>query len=247
MKTSTLKNLLLFLKDNERIEEELNFKDKVTLLIKLYGYLILFSLVYNIILSVVINVFNLFSDNVASSNSTSLNLGLYIVIILLIAPIHEELMFRLFLIKFEAKKFLISSSLLLSYITYWAIKEILPVIEIFNNQIVYYGYLLIFYIIFHFILYLIIKQKQIAFLKYIWNKNFVVFFYLTSILFTLLHLKHNLSDFSLIVQYLRLIPIFLFSLCLGYLRINLGFMYALVFHILFNIPSIITIIWVSLR
>lgn len=246
METSILNNLILFLKNKERIEIELSLKDKIMLMLKLCGYLILFSLLFNIILSVVIDAFNLVSEPIAP-NSTSISLSFYIIIVLLIAPIHEELMFRLFLIRFEVRKFLISSSLLLSYITYWAINKTLPIPNNLNNQIVYYGYLLVFYIIFHLILYLFINQKQISFLEYVWNKYFLVVFYSVSILFTLLHLKHNMSDFSLIVQYLRLVPVFLFSLCLGYLRINLGLMYSLGFHILFNIPSIITIVWVNFR
>ncbi len=240
MGNSVLNYFLAFLTKNERIEEGMSLRDKIIFTLKLYFYLIFLSYFFTLIITGLANLFNLYEISAKSESTSSFpSKIIYLVVLLIIVPIHEELMFRLFLTRFEKRKFFVSISLIFSSVLYWSIYKILIFPYWIDKQLMHYIYLFFFYALFHLLFYLLSSNlRNIKFFEGIWNKKYLLIFYLVSIIFTLLHFKNTApGNFAMIIRVLYLIPMFLFSLSLGFIRENFGIIYAILFHMLFNLPS----------
>lgn len=86
-------------------------------------------------------------------------------------------------------------------------------------------------LVFHFFDFL---TKQRA--KTFWNKHFKIFFYFSAILFALVHLSNfsNTNTLFYILAPLIILPQFIGGLTLGYIRLKLGFFWAILQHGLYN-------------
>jgi len=163
-----------------------------------------------------------------------------------VGPIYEELSYRYFLTKFEKRKFIISSSLLLSYFLFILIKSGLFYFEGVSYLCHYYGYLFAFGVIFYISLNLIIRNNILLTIRNIWDKYFYIIFYIVSFLFVINHLIESMySSLIIEVRYMMLIPLLIYSLMVGFVRIKLNFTCAILFHILFNLPSVIIKLFVA--
>ena len=234
MSISAFDNLILFLKNGELIKESLSTGDKIIIVIKLYLYLILFSFLINLITIPL-------DYNLVPTNGVNrvVDVRLYLVFALyFIIPVYEEITFRLFLTKFEKRKFIISLSLLVSYVVYWLISNYLPYLHDGNKQLIQYAYLVLFALFNGGIFFLLTKKVSFKMISRVWNNNFLIIFYSVSFLFTMLHFKTELITTSGILgEIIYLTPLLIFSFILGFLRTNFGITYAILFHLFFNLPS----------
>lgn len=230
MNISILNKFVLFLRDLELFDESLTFGNKVIIVVKLYLYLILFSCLINFLTVFIENDSVLLSEIVQNSDKNIF----FVFLLYVVVPIYEELMFRLFLTRFDKRKFIISISLLFSYALYWFFYGLGINLNIYKDPIMHYVYLILFAMFLFVIISYVIAKVDIKRLSSIWNKYFIWVFYLVSITFTLLHYKNS---GGLVADFFYLLPLFLFSLMLGFIRINLGIMYSIFFHLLFNLPN----------
>ena len=86
-------------------------------------------------------------------------------------------------------------------------------------------------LLFHFADYLT-KNKALPF----WNKNFKFFFYLSAVLFGLMHLTNysNTNTLFYVLAPLIILPQFIGGISLGYIRLRLGFFWGVLQHGLYN-------------
>jgi len=241
-----LNDFIFFLRNINISARYITIKDKVRVITELYINLLKISFIF-IILStivVVINKSEVFIDTdklVRVSSKT-----LYAFLVLIVGPIYEELSYRYFLTKFEKRKFIISSSLLLSYFLFILIKSGLFYFEGVSYLCHYYGYLFAFGVIFYISLNLIIRNNILLTIRNIWDKYFYIIFYIVSFLFVINHLIESMySSLIIEVRYMMLIPLLIYSLMVGFVRIKLNFTCAILFHILFNLPSVIIKLFVA--
>jgi len=234
MHISAFDKLTLFLRKGELIKESLSTGDKIIIVIKLYLYLILFSFLINLI-TIPLDYNPLPTNGVNQVK----DVGLFLVFALyFIIPVYEEITFRLFLTKFEKRKFIISLSLLLSYLIYWLISNHLPYLHYNNKQLIQYAYLVLLALLNVGIFFFLTKKVPLKKISRVWNNNFLVIFYSVSFLFTMLHFRTELIPTSGILgEIIYLTPLLIFSFILGFLRANFGITYAILFHLFFNLPS----------
>lgn len=145
----------------------------------------------------------------------------YSLLIILIFPLIEELIFRLPL-NLKINNIFISI-LGLNLLTIY-----------FNILLTILFYLIIFY--------LFIKKRQVfSKISLLIKKKYGYYYYFLCLLFSFLHI-FNFYDSIPIKLHLVLpfyvMPQFLFALFSGYLRLRNGFLFSLLFHYLFNLPFI---------
>jgi len=144
---------------------------------------------------------------------------------ILFAPFVEELLFRLIL-RINKKNLIILNISVLVLLIFFIIKRE-------PTRIVFYSLLTICLSI----CLIYIKQCKSLFIKY-----FNIIFYIIAGLFGLLHIYNylgiNLSNF--ILTPLFAIPQFVLGLILGYIRVNNGFIYAVLFHFLMNLSLLVS-------
>ncbi|MBP8766273.1 MAG: CPBP family intramembrane metalloprotease [Ferruginibacter sp.] len=234
MSISAFDKLILFLRKGELIKESLSTGDKIIIAIRLYLYLILFSFLINLI-TLALDYNPLPESDIKQVG----NVSAYLVFALyFIVPVYEEITFRLFLTKFKKSTFIISLSLLVSYTIYWLTSNNLPFLSDSNSLLMRYAYLVLFASLIGIIFFLLAKKINLKKISRIWNDNYLIIFYSISLLFVMLHFKTELIAISGIIgEVIYLIPILIFSLILGFLRANFGIVYAIFFHLLFNLPS----------
>lgn len=233
-------DFLFFLKNTNVSVRCLTLKDRVKVISELYYNLIKATLVIIIISTVIV----LFTKSEAFIETTKVvrinNKILYAFLILVVGPIYEEFSYRYFLTKFEKKKFIISSSLILSYYLFVLIKSRLFYIDGVNYLFHYYGYLFIFGMMFYLLLNLVINNNFLLKIRNIWEKHFNIIFYTVSFLFVCNYLIESMFSYLTIeIRCFMLVPLFLYSLMVGYIRIKLNFTYVVIFNILFHLPGVI--------
>jgi hypothetical protein len=230
------------LKSYQVIDGEMSSNKKLYIFLKLYLFVYLVSLAF----SILINIFNeLFYNqlNVNSYDSFTGNVEKYLILlaILFFSPLYEELAFRLWLGKLNFKYFKISFSLLCGLISVKSIRLLID-FNIFNFPTFDTYFLLIIFFGLYYTLYSFIFNEKIKNeLMYFWKFFFKSIYFINAIIFTFLHYNSfsGILYFNSFFQYTYLIPVFILSLTLGFLRINFGFKYCLFFHFLFNLPAII--------
>ncbi len=67
-----------------------------------------------------------------------------------------------------------------------------------------------------------------------WETHFYIPFWLLTICFALLHLTNFKNDFPLYVAPFLVLPQFVLGVMLGYIRVGFGFVFAVLFHALYN-------------
>ncbi len=154
-------------------------------------------------------------------------------LLIFIAPLLEELTFRLPL---RIKRNSISISLSLILVIF---------IKLFLFQKDCYLVYLLSVPIYFTIYFILLNLKRIySKFKVFWTYNIRVMFYLSAMAFGLSHL-FNYKDiywWMLIASPLITLPYIVMGLFLGYIRMNYGFIYSLLFHAIINFFPSITII-----
>ena len=154
----------------------------------------------------------------------------FVISMIFLVPLLEEVAFRLFLTKFKINYFIVSVSVLTGMVI---------VMFVGNRLLIPSYYLLMPVIKFMYILlfsfmvggFLWLFRRNIEKLKEIWNKNAAILVYFMSILFALTHLnnlKFESSDW--IFMPLILSPFFVYGLSFSYLRVRLGIKYSIFMH-----------------
>jgi hypothetical protein len=186
----------------------------------LYGLYIIGAIISIIIINIYNNIFNIekeLNQFIFFKNETLLIL-LYIGII---APIIEEIQFRLLLkpSKNNIKIFYIVTLFMLSIFLYFKVKTGI----IFNCIL----------IIFTGITLLITKYNSCIYIQ----KHFYIFFYISVVSFGFLHIFSFKGELLYLIIGLPLLtaPQLLAGSILGYIRMNYGFIYGVLFHIIINL------------
>lgn len=234
MNDSFLYWFISFLKTTELIKEKLSVGKKLIILFKLYLLLLLFSFLINSF-SIFINYKPLpIRDSIEFTTS-----NVYLIIIFfIITPIHEEFTFRLFLAKYGQSRFIISFSLLISYAFYWLLNLVFTFPVIITKQVTHYIFLVLFALLLFYVFNLLIRLINTDKLHKFWDKNMLFIFYTISLVFTLSHYKGTLLESGgVVAEIIYLMPIFLLSLILGFVRMNFGILYSVIFHLIFNLPN----------
>jgi len=167
------------------------------------------------------------------------NPGLFILIIGIISPIFEEITFRLFLTNFRKNISIISISMI------WGVL-LLEVMEEFQllfyfKDLLFYDLTMIFYVLcFGIPVFLLLKYFVPEYqLNRFWQKHFPFIFYSSSLLFAVWHVQSlnvNASNFFLVP--FAILPYFILGLCYAYIRVRYGILWAIIIHILNNLPTI---------
>lgn len=219
MLLETKKELIFFLKNPKQMEEGKKL-DLKRIFFQFFIFDLILSFSYGVLNSVLFMVSNDYKE-IFSSKITATNpfISRWAIVILL-APILEELAFRLGL-KINRKN--LSISIALQIIIY------LTVLDIINLPLHYRLLLMIFSFSF---IYLILNKSILHF--FIKNNN--TFIYLSILCFGLLHaLNFNYGEIQhlLFIPFLISIHLFL-GVYLSYVRLKFGFALALIFHVLHN-------------
>ncbi len=173
----------------------------------------------------IFHVFEILPGNITNSFEISLQTFLYVIIV---APIMEELIFRLPL-RISSFSFSISISILILVITK---SLVCPIIG-------YEFYLLAIPVTFLLNAFFSHKKSPFAKIKAFWGSHFKYIFYSFSIIFGLLHLFNFEEIFWWMIVFSPLItlPHIIMGLFLGFIRMNFSFLHALVFHATINFIS----------
>lgn len=164
-------------------------------------------------------------ESLAIPSSLKDKLWIYFIIVVILAPICEEVIFRLSLI-FDPLYIALSISTLIALIVY----------KLTN---------VIFFIISFFLIFFLINRlasifKSILFL--FWKKNFKYIFYTLSLLFGLVHISNY--EFVGVTQYfialILVFPQIAVGFILSYTRLfyEKGFFICIIFHVLMNLISV---------
>lgn len=251
MKHNTLDSLFLFLNKPyiQKETEELSLLYKAKILLRVFIYVFLALLLYNLFLAIVVEL-SVFSGpthfleySIKENTGSNQQIALFLFIIL--APILEEFIFRYPLSILSFNKLSVSFALFSSLkITYY-FESILwcP-----NNSISAIAYYFIYLILIAFPLFYCFK----IILRYIfkidiigkfWNRKFGYIFYTSAILFAFAHINAlDLTKSEFYTYPLFLFPYFLMGISLGYIKIKLNLFYAIVLHYLLSIPAILYVI-----
>ncbi|QSS96316.1 CPBP family intramembrane metalloprotease [Psychroflexus sp. ALD_RP9] len=236
-------NTISYLLKPYQIVKNKNRTKKIFIFFKMYILIFLFFLICSLAINIIYELFFYVSEFNADAKTLNNNeLYLALISLLFISPFIEEFTFRLWLGKFNIKSFRISCSLLSSLISVKLFNSLFD-LEVMGVTI-YNTYLLLsIFFIFYFTIYqYLFNKKKMNSIENFWNKYFNVIFYIIALVFTLLHF----NSFNLMfpnnsfLYYFYLIPIYTFSLALGFIRLNYGLKYCILFHVLFNLPGVIT-------
>jgi len=206
--------------------------------------LIYLTLVFlNIIAVLFIEIVNILAANpiqrLYSVNNTTINLYLLFFKICFLNAIYEELAFRLFL-KFSPVKLSISISLLV----YFLLSKFLQ-FEIYSLNVYVYGSIILFFM---FTLFLNIKSI-IEYTRNIIIKYFKHFFYISIILFAILHIvQFEITFRSIFFIPIIILPQLIAGVFFGFVRMKYGIMWSIVLHVVNNsIPFLALIILLLLK
>jgi len=173
----------------------------------------------------IFHVFEILPGNFTNNFEISPKTFLYVVII---APILEELIFRLPL-RISSFSFSISISILILVI---AKLLVCPTIG-------YEFYLLSIPLTFLLNAFFSHKKSLFAMIKAFWGSHFKYIFYSFSIIFGLLHLSNfeEIYWWMIVFSPLITLPHIIMGLFLGFIRMNFSFLHALIFHATINFIS----------
>jgi hypothetical protein len=160
----------------------------------------------------------------------------FLVSVILIVPILEELSFRLALDNYNNKFLVISVSVFLGMFLgdYLSQSLWLP-----NSYLAYFLIYYIYIVLASGVLYLIIRtdfvKRKFDRIKTVWNTKPGLIFYLIAVFFAILHINNlEIKTNDLIFIPLIILPFFVGGLSLGYLRVRLGIKYSIILHVIIN-------------
>ena len=158
----------------------------------------------------------------------------FLLLVIVIYPIIEEISFRLPLTKFNSRILQFSVSIFSGHLITFLLKNMLwwPSTSLTNFLISIFYILAISSIVFIFLNY---NKKWFHNLKIYWERKPNVIFYTSAVLFAVMHLLNlDLKISDLIYLPLILLPFFVYGISFGYLRIRIGFIYSIALHMLLN-------------
>ncbi len=188
------------------------------------GTLMLFYLISipSSVVIVILQMFNTLPDSSLNSMGNAVNTILFVVIL---GPILEELIFRASL-RISRLYFSICSSVsLIAFLKLFFLGSYSNLIYLFFIP----ASLLLFFIFSY-------KKRLFSSIERFWHKNFEVLFYTSSVLFGMMHLLNyeDIHWWMIIISPLLTLPYIIMGLFLGFIRMNYGFFYAVVFHVVIN-------------
>jgi len=142
--------------------------------------------------------------------------------ILLLFPFLEEIAFRFSLVL--KKNYIIISLIGFS------------LLFLFNSKIILFTLILLC-----FILYIFRNKWENNLIKFLYS-NYKIYYYTSALIFSGLHITNFINIIPKELYYLSpiyVLPQFIFGLFAGYIRIKNGFIFAIIFHFIFNLPFII--------
>ena len=244
---TTFKSFFKFLKNPDYLlSPQKTTTKKIIILLKFYLLSILFLWIARGIdfVFITLKLYGTHNYNLIKYQSfiSSDSYKLLALVILISTPIFEEITYRLFLKKFNLIHFLISISLLIGSFIYLVLKN-----NLWYPQIPYaFGfmplvYLIMFCIPILFLSHFIVNKIGVHKLEAKWNSNFSILFYAISIVFSIYHLPSlDLSLSHYLFLPILLLPFFIYAIILGFIRIRLGIIYAIILHYIFLIPTFIS-------
>lgn len=244
MKHSILWEFYSFLKGKisiYQIETDLSLKHKILILGKMYFYILLFFIAASLILVLISQFVEVGHMLMPKKDAAFMinNKYAYGLLLLVFVPVYEEIAFRYLLVQFNKERFFISVSLVLSFIIMNTAKGRFLLIENNINIFTYYILLFLTGAVFYSILNVVVNARISSRIREMWDKYFLIVFYLVTILFWGMHLwVHNIDG----INALHLIQSFIllvFSFIVGYARIKLNILFAVILHMLFNLPSVL--------
>lgn len=160
----------------------------------------------------------------------------FMLIMILIAPIIEELSFRLPLGNFSIRFLTISISLIVGlYLGDYLSKLLWRPDSYLGFVLIYYSYIFIVVFLVFSILNIGLIKRNIEKIQNGWNAKPGMIFYLIASLFAISHINNlKIEPNDLFFLPLILLPFFVYGLVFGYLRIRLGVFYSMILHILIN-------------
>lgn len=222
--SDTLQDVLQFLR-SPRLPEEPPQSPPLTLFIHILGLSLLLSFGMLMLLGL-LQQSGLIPELPHAMEDVMEDYPLWMVFLLaaLAAPLMEELAFRLWLIG-NPLYVIISLWVMATFMNGALIQTRLPVL----------GYVLLGIAAMLTVLMLTFKEATAAVLDRIYGQHYSWVFYGASILFALLHLINFKPDLQILLMApLLVLPQFLLGLLLGYLRVQLGLVWAIALHGVYN-------------
>jgi len=191
--------------------------------IALYFLYLIASIAIVVVISIVRMAFHLVQYNPECS---PLKIILFAV---LLAPFYEEVIFRS-LLRFKWSSILIFISTAIA----------LSVFFIYNSKFVLAILLSVFVLVVLLLVTIFTRNKVELFIE----SKFKYFFYSSSILFGLLHASNFTGNIYYILAFSFILggPQIVLGLINGYIRMNHGLKYSILFHMVVNMPIIVTVL-----
>ena len=210
---------------------EKNIKEKIKFILKVFLLFIFINIIFINLLKFFdylnftnFKLFSIYENINQGSNIIIYNKLFTLILLIILAPLLEELIFRLC---FNFKKLEMSLFLLIT-----------PYI-LLGNSFVYFNtksvlsIILCLFIYIYFVKYF--TQKKLNYLR---DNYFMYFYYLNCILFGLLHIYNinnlNFSFVNIILYIISIIPQILSAIFISFIRIHFGFWWGLSLHSLTN-------------
>lgn len=206
---------------------------------KIYDVLSIYFFCF--IIGISISIITFYFINTPKRKDNDINLGFdFIFLSCLFLPLVEEILFRLSLIYSRC-----NFSFTLGGLSFLFLNNMLKAnvsLTIENSSFIRIVVSIIISIIIGTIFYSFSKKYN-NILNQFHRNNFKVLFYLSSIIFALLHISNfEMNLYSFLISPLMTLPQLLFGLAAGFIRVKYGFLYCFFIHILSNvIPTVIII------
>lgn len=161
------------------------------------------------------------SFNIEHINNSDLSTNV-ILIGAFLAPIYEEVLFRS-LLKFTKQNLILFITIVSVFIGYCAFNSMIPFVVV---GISVFLITVILFVVFF-------SRKKV---EHFISKNFKYFFYASSIIFGLLHASNFTGNIYVIIGFSFILggPQIILGLILGFIRMNYGLVYSILFHLIIN-------------
>lgn len=204
--------------------------------IKKFNIVLLMAILFRVVSMVYDTLLGPFDQHSLYPSLVASNFSLFIDIVL-IGPIYEEFIYRFSIFRSDFRKWAYSFSCFISYVCVlvWWEQMYLDNLLV-RNLVKVLGSILIFAVLKP--VFSNIDIKLFDRVKSYWGS-----IYISSLIFACFHIRVSLSSFSILMdQVLYILPMFFLGLILCLFRIRFGFIYAIIFHILYNLPSGLAVI-----
>jgi len=214
------KDFLLYVKNPCVVE---NKKFKIEVFFSMFFTYLLVSIPIGILVYVLCHLFKLEKKEINLTAQTTFILGV------VLAPIYEEIIFRS-LLKFNKRNLYICLFTLLGAIIIFFLRSKIAIVIILAIFFIFLvGLTLLF---------------PLSSIEATVSKKFKSIFYAVAIIFGLLHAFNFIGNLYYIIALSLLLgsPQIVLGLILGYLRVNYGLVYSILFHMVVNLSIIFSII-----